>query len=498
MGPFADLVLDQLIEKYRGLKKIECPDWLVDSRWNPAFCLARSDDKRIYAIDLVPSAKIPRSIYKGEVLNLKKKHKNLRIIVCVLDELLGQFPDAEKFCSQMGYGLQSYIPEVGLQTIVLTDLDNTYHSAAEVEAGWFPKQILEKAEGLTNLSFHNTLDSFLTQITPIADNESAVLKLVKLTIGQLLQYYPKCHPDVGSFMKLEQFERLYRRLEQDAADHVLHSFRVFLAGCAIISRFRKVFKDAHKRLCVCSARTLSVEYCWLLTAIYHDIGYPQEKVKRLLEAQLDDEDLDISVQGSERRWQREKYVTARRILSSLGMFISTCTASEDKWDGGSVPGRRDGQLSSEWTRLYDQMSSHSVIGAFNMLASILEQASAVDEQKNHAFVLTHAAPAALAILLHDHRIWDELRKWRLFPIDAGYLPMAALLVFIDTWDDFKRRGLPSPISIESFDISNNTVTIAVKWLKADEYEKEKVKYEAFKRALKNRQINLRIRAAVAT
>jgi hypothetical protein len=455
------------------------------------------NDRRIVAVDLIPSANVPTSIYREEVRSLKQEHPRLRVIVCVLESHLEFFPETEVFCRDLGCGLQSLIPEVGLQTVVTTDLDLAGEIDVAIEPGWFPERILNAATNLTNLSFHQTINKFCEQVVPLAEDEGTVTNLVKETVDRLLQDYPECHANVGSFMKLAHFESMFREAGPAATEHVLHSFRVFLAGCAVINRFYESFVDAHKRFCVGSKRKLSIEYCWLLTAIFHDIGRPYEGAHRMVEAELEDEDIDVLIVGKETRWLREKYKDARRILTSLGMFVASNPAATDEWDGGAVPGEHDSALAAQWTNLYDQMRSHAVISAFNMLASIVDQARAANQRRNRPFVVTHATPAALAILLHDWRVWDDARKWSLFPVDSGILPLAALLIFIDTWDDFKRKGPMSPISVESFTVGDTGARVEVKWLKAEEYEREKVKYTAFKKALKNRKFGMSIGVEVA-
>jgi len=490
-------VLKQLRGKYKGIGPLQPPSWLKRSRWKPTFCMSLSNDTRVIAIDLIPSANIPRLIYREEVRSLKGKHGRLRVIVCVLDDRLGDFPGTRAFCEEIGCGLQAFIPEVGLQTIVTTDLDRTDEIQATIEPGWFPKHILDSAANLTNLSFHQTINEFCQKVVPLADDEEAVTTLVYGTVDRLLQHYPACHANVGGFMKLAHFESMLRQAVPNATEHVLHSFRVFLAGCPVISRFYTGIEDAHARFCLGNKKKLSVEYCWLLTAVFHDIGRPQEGARRMLEVELDDEDIDISIVGKETRWVKEKYNHARRILASLAVFAACSPVGDSEWDAGAVPDEQENALAAEWTNLYDQMSSHAVISAFDMLASIVEQARAVDERKNRPFVVTHATPAALAILLHDWRIWDNAKKWKLLPVDSNVIPMAALLIFIDTWDDFKRKGILSPISIESFTVNDKGVSVTVRWLKAEEYEKEKIKYAAFRKALRNKRFDMDINVKVA-
>lgn len=468
-------VLSQIKGKYKGIEPLRPPTWLKQSRWQPSFTMSIPGDRRVIAIDIIPSANIPRMIYREEVMGLKKRQPQLRVIVCVMDDGLDSFPETPGFCRKLGCGLQTFIPEVGLRTIVTTDLDQTGEAEVPVEPGWFPKEVLHKTANLTRLSFHKTIDGFRQDPVAISDDEAAVTSLVLRTIDQLLQHYPTCHANIGSFMKLAHFESTFRRTAKGATEHVLHSFRVFLVGCTIINRFYDTFVRAHRRFCLGSERKMSIEYCWLLTAVFHNVGRPMEGGQRMLEAELEDEDIAVSVVGKETRWLKENYRHARRILASLGSFVASGPRGGDEWDAGAVPDDQDNILASDWTNLYDRMASHAVISAFNMLGSIIEQARAVAERKNRPFVVTHATPAALAILLHDWRIWEDARKWKLFPVDSAAIPMAALLIFIDTWDDFKRRDTVSPISVESFSFDARSVSVRVRWHSAEDYEKEKIK-----------------------
>ena len=489
-------ILHQLRAKYTGFAlRPSPPRWLNRSRWAPTFCMSLPQDKRIFAVDLVLSANIPRSIYREEVAALIQQHRQLRVIVCVLDERLDSFPETETFCRQIGCGLQSFIPEAGLQTVVTTDLDKTGQIDLAIEPGWFPRHILNEAKNLPNISFHDTITEFCRQVVPLRDNQTAVTALVHATVDRLLQQYPRCHANVGSYMKLAHFESMFRQAVPEAREHVLHSFRVFLAGCAVINRFYDRFLISHRRFCVGSQKKMSIEYCWLLTAIFHDVGRPLERGRHMLEAELEDEDIDISVVGKQTRWVKDHYSHARRILTSLALYVASNPDDDTEWDGGAVPGKRDNEFAVEWTNIYDQMTSHAVISAFNMLASIVEQASAVEELKNRPFIVTHATPAALAILLHDWRVWEHAKKWKLFPVDCGVNPLAALLIFVDTWDDFKRQGIVSPISVEGFSVRDTGVGVTVRWLKAEDYEKNKIKYTAFKRALKNHRFKMDIVAS---
>jgi hypothetical protein len=237
------------------------------------------------------------------------------------------------------------------------------------------------------------------------------------------------------------------------------------------------------------------EYTWLLTALFHDIGRPKQSGAKLLAAELDDEDIEVTVSGKETRWLRENWEAARRTLGSLAACVADET-NDDPWDGGCIPDEDGARIAIQWTRLYDSMSSHAIISAFDLLADIFKMSSASGERRNRQFVVTHAAPAALSILLHDWRLWEEVRACGLFPINASRLPMAALLVYLDTWDDYRRKGGISDIRIRDYALSPAGVRVEIEWGDAGAYEKEKIKYEAFDKAMRNEPFGLNIATIV--
>jgi len=467
----------------------------------------------LLAIDIVPSATLPEMLYRGEVLPRLEAHPELRVLVCVGDAEYEENPQIKGVCRRLAaassskgrIGLKTVVPGVGLCTILRMDIDATGHvRRARAEEGWFPRPILDAAKGLNRLAFHGIIDEFVAKIQSAACDEKRALKLVRATIDKLLQHYPSCHPQLAHFMRLAHFEALLRRSSPDESEHVFHSFRVFLAGCSIVNQFHDRFQAAHERYCIGSRNDLSIEYCWLLTAIFHDIGRPQEGFQKLAAIELDDE--DVTVSSSERRWTRESYASALAMLGSLGAFVASCPDQRTGWDGGVIPGdaiRGDMSkpMQAAWARIYDSFGpgSHAVVGALNLLAQLIEKAAAADETKNRPFVVTHAAPAALAILLHDWKLWEEAKQWKLVPVDSAILPLAAILIFLDTWDDYKRKGEKSMIQVDSYSVANALVEVAIRWISNEYFEKEKaqLKYQAFDSALKNLPCAFRIERSVS-
>ena len=174
---------------------------------------------------------------------------------------------------------------------------------------------------------------------------------------------------------------------------------------------------------------------------------------RLADEGLQDEDELVTVVVKDKHWLRPECQAARRALASLGAFVAKSPMSGN-WDCGAVPDPQAHDLEAAWTTLYGGvvrnqpaaestdlvLRSHAVVGAMDFLTEVFRTARAADETANRPFVVTHAVPAALAILLHDWRIWEDAKAWKLFPINFSAQPMAAALNLLGYLGRLQEKG----------------------------------------------------------
>lgn len=230
----------------------------------------------------------------------------------------------------------------------------------------------------------------------------------------------------------------------------------------------------------------------------------------LLDEQLQDEDEVVTVQVKDSHWLRPEVQSARWSLASLATFVARCP-QRGNWDSGTIPDQDADDLEFALTRLYSGVSrshdsfestdlvlrSHAVVGAMDFLSALFRTAKAANETVNRPFVVTHAVPAALAILLHDWRIWGDAKTWELFPINFTATPLTALLIYLDTWDDYKRKGTGPTIYVRDYVIDSQGASVTVEWADSKSLDKEKLKYRKFKSALCEKPFNLKISASMA-
>jgi hypothetical protein len=481
-----DVIKNHLKKEYSEFDIVsKFPKWLQECHWQPTYLLETKNKKKYLAVDLLLSGTIPSFQYTAIVHKIIQKHSNFSVIIVTLEESLEDNPGIEKFCKDYGIGLKIVIRGIGVETILATSFDaKPKTKRLPLEDGWFPSAILEKAKGLKRLGFYRVIDGFIRKAKSLGNDEKKVRDLVLQTIDTLIKCHPSFTSQFGHFMKLANFEILLRLSDPDSSEHVFHSFRVFLAGCPVINEFYDRFKNSQIPLCKMDRKKLKIEYVWMLTSIFHDIGRRKEAMPQLVSAQIGDEDIEVSIQSKDSRWTKGHNIIAKRVLGSLGAFIANAKKGEE-WDGGTIDDEDSEIFTSEWIRNYTKMKSHGVISAFDFLGDLFEKAMASDERKHRPFIITHAVPAAMSMLLHDWKIWPEMTQLKLIPVNMPILPMAALLIYIDTWDNYKRKGNDPLTYIKEYSIDSTGACVNVEWGNMDLMKKDEVGYIAYKKALKN-------------
>ena len=91
-------------------------------------------------------------------------------------------------------------------------------------------------------------------------------------------------------------------------------------------------------------------------------------------------------------------------------------------------------------------------------------------------------------------MWERGKKWKLIPVDIRQNPLAAILIYIDTWDDYKRKPGDPVFSILEYEINSKGARVVVEWENAAALHDQDRKYKSFLKALTGGPPNLRIEA----
>jgi len=489
MKPYVKKVLHILREQDPSLTYLEpdfWPLWLQASKWKPDLVLS-GKAHAIIAVDVALSGSVPHMFYSEIVGRLLRDHKKLKVLVCLPRTLFDQIHDTAKFCQRLGIEVRLMGFGLGLEPVPQAPPAQPARPLPR-GVGQFPQPILDRAKGLNKLFFSDILNGFVKKISQYGDSDTRTLALVKKTVDALLRCHPHFRAERDPFMRLVSFENLLKTASIESSDHVFHSFRVFLAGCPIIDQFYRQFSRSAQRYAICRQGEMHVEYTWFLTALFHDIGRPKEALKDFVAQEIQDD--EISITGKSSRWKQAHYRRAQEILGSLGAFMAS--EKNGQWDGGSFDDQEGINLSAEWMTIYDRLDCHGMIGAYDFLAGILGMMTAAGQRKHRRFMISHAPLAALAVLLHDWRMWDHAKKWKLIPVDIRQNPLAAILIYIDTWDDYKRKPGDPVVSIAEYEVNSKGARVLVEWKNEAALHDQDRKYKSFGESLIGGPPNLKI------
>ena len=460
------------------LEPASWPVWLKTSKWKPDLVLS-GKAHTIIAVAVALSGNVPHMFYRAVVGRLLKDHKTLKVVVCLPRALFDQSDDTAKFCEKLGIGVRLIGLGLGLKPVPSAPMPAQPARRLPRGVGQFPQPILDRATGLNRLLFSGLLNDFAQRIHECRNSDTRTLELVNETVDALLICHPHFRAEPAPFMRMVSFENLLKTTSTNSSDHVFHSFRVFLAGCPIIDQFYDQFSQSAQTYAICPQDELHVEYIWLLTALFHDIGRPKEALSDFIAQEIQDE--EISIVGKSSRWNQDHYQRARKILGSLGAFMASHRRGQ--WDGGAIDDQEGINLSAEWMTIYDRLDRHGVISAYDFLADILGKMTAADERKHRPFMISHAPLATLAVLLHDWRMWEHAKQWKLIPVDIGQNPLAAILIYIDTWDDYKRRPGDPVVSITEYEVNSKGARVLVEWEDEAALHAQDRKYKSFGEAI---------------
>lgn len=474
---YEDLI--KLIEKYLGWKKIDKhPRLFSRYEWRPRCVFYESKIKIYIAVDIIFNQQFSKKIYINEAARVLREHTNVRI--CLFSPSGSEYKKLKLFCKKCGFGLKIYSNE-SINTVYpfkSEKVEKVVRKKVKKE-GWFPQIILNESKKITKLKFKNQLVHLAKKLGKTTNKEKQ-LTFVRNSINKMLKTHPSFLGDDIPFMRLSMLENLLNFSDLKCKDHVFHSARVFLIGCIIIDKFYDKFVGYYKD--ILGTKKISIEYMWLLTSIFHDIGRIKQEGYLFL---LSDPAKDNPQLKEQIEAERSKDLQKEEYKNSLGNTIALIRQSSrkkryrDKPFVGFALGGIDENIATIFREHYIKSKSHGVGGCFELSTDLLGKAKA-SNFKNNAFFLYHIFPAAVAIALHDWKIWKELAGVKVFPIDICNFPLAALLIYIDTWDDYKRET-DQKITIDNIEFQNNQVTVYLTWHKTDEYLDEKLKYDSLER-----------------
>lgn len=265
---------------------------------------------------------------------------------------------------------------------------------------------------------------------------------------------------------LRWFERQFQQVGW--RDHFFHSFINFLLGCVVIDQAYDVFTQSVNE-CFPGSPDLSIEYAWLLTALFHDVGYPTERRRAI--GIYGDEDLTrpgetepaVLIQERRTHWKDGLgFECARSQLVSLYEHLSQPQITND-WSADPFMRKGDHPLVTAMRSSYVSEGSHGVASALGMLAQIQSLASDAPDPARQ-FLCKHIYLAGLSILFHDWKFRKACRDSGIGRIGSRRFPLAVLLMVLDSVQDDRREEEPTyvrPDALQGLEVSGDMVSLNV-------------------------------------
>lgn len=239
----------------------------------------------------------------------------------------------------------------------------------------------------------------------------------------------------------EKQEKYYR-------DHYIHQFQVFLLGIYIID---VLYEDFQKYNC------RKPEICWLITSSFHDMAYPVQLYDDWC-TKFFQEVFRVDVKLA--NLELKTAFVDQSFLSCMGCIIySLCCIHEKKPDNNWLVDKRE-----LVQFFYDEITKHKKHCILSSLSLLKMVQTFNDDEKNQIvnaisggkdtfdnIVQEVFIPSALAIALHDDKVWQKLRKGngkdnslKIFSnMEFAKDPLSFLLIFCDVIQEWGRPHILS-------------------------------------------------------
>ncbi len=403
---------------------------LPDVHWRPDCLLYITQNKRYLAFNIIYDADSFPNNLSGEIEKAISKCNLDFFFILENDLLLGIF---EENCRAKGFGI---ILNKGRPPLLIRDaMKSVIPSTSDKYMGHYPPWIIEEIRivDLGNSQFRTALRDFSTEYVKLKTKNRMDWQkeenLVKSTIAQILSSDKRYTGGASSLEILSRFEKFW----YDIRDHYFHSFHVFLLGLLILNRYKDIFVEFYKNTFP-RYKHLRLEFVWLLTSIFHDVGYPITKIDVLKE-----DIFGIPTVLSEKElsnvWDDPIYKENLKQLVSLFKFSFSTKKHKIDWHP-EVFGTEDTSIEQIFRELYYE--SHGVAGCFRFLVDIFAEGRREEDIARKIFLINHIYPAAVSIALHDIGFREKLRGIGFKKVKLSRFPFAVLLIYLDSLQEDRR------------------------------------------------------------
>ncbi len=272
----------------------------------------------------------------------------------------------------------------------------------------------------------------------------------------------------GHYTPLDLLRFFEESNSERGRDHFFHTFNNFLLGCIAIDSCYSDFV-AFRQKCFPRTNDWSIEFTWLLTVLFHDVGYPIQKHRATYEMiyGVPPASDDRAIAERQAAWDSPAYRASRLQLISLYTHLTQEDIVSD-WTPDAFF-LQDHPLDRAFGRSFLD-HGHGVASSMRMLADFFRGGT----YSQRAFLTRHIFVSGLSIPLHDWPVRKLLREEGIRHIRTSRFPFAGLLMFIDSIQEDRRGSTQDPDILTGLSVSGQTITAEMNLsLLAPEKQREK-------------------------
>ncbi len=248
---------------------------------------------------------------------------------------------------------------------------------------------------------------------------------------------------------------MIRRLERAGwggrRDHFFHSFQNYFFGLLAVLKLPAYF-NTYRDLAKVHFNVDPLDV-WLLTAIWHDVGYGIEKINTVIEDVMGEIGSDADLGGQARAEFLKASIVQEglRSVSSLMCRLLDCRSARTAWMPPGAKNRRSPRENQIEMALRNNVTdrSHGAASALRLYAEympIVKKMGPENQKVLHQIILLACCSAPF----HDWHFRQCVReRCGACSIPTDAMPFAGLLAFVDSIQD-DRRDLPGLKEAVSF------------------------------------------------
>lgn len=442
MKNYRKLILDLLSDALGPVELVEDPNSYIDNiiegagiSWYPSF-LAIQESRLYMFIPFDLESYIDTNEIKGEcsrarVLIESLQKRRINATVLFITEKVEDSEVLRELNLEDGFGiLHNEVQEPVIEFTI---------SEKSIDSCHLLPSVLEYLSQCNNLkgSIGNLIRRFSRTYVQ-AQHHNNDEDDIKELIEKILSCDKRFKLRSQAIKNMADIERFLTQRKIPLRDHYFHACNTMLIGFMIIDMHYELFGQ----LCKVYGDDIVLEFIWVITSLYHDIGYPAKLQPQLISQIYNIEVSEPVIETGVRQirqniWER-KYFVESLILSNLFGYLNG-SSKGDKWVYDGFARKKTNSKFDRGLRIaFIEKGAHGAQGVLMLVAFINEIIQDITDQSDRQFLYRHIAIAAISTLFHDSVVRNVFREISIKKIKASLFPLSMLLAYVDILQDDRR------------------------------------------------------------